>query len=356
MALDIFATHTMLATVEQINPLHTFLRDRYFPTNASTDIFSTDDVLVEYRDGKKKLAPFVAPRKGGVTILREGYRMDRYTPPYIAPKRAMTVDDLKKKGFGEALLAKLTPAQRQGALMMRDFEELDTMITRREEAMAAETLLTNGCVMKHIVDDKGTVEEKEIRFYDGDVNPSQFTPETEWDQPGADILGDIYAVCEMLTKKGLRATDLIVSADVGAAMLRDETILKLLDIRNFNVGGVDPQTLPEGVTKIARLNANGHVVDVLQYTEEYTDDEDKSVPYITAGKAVVTAPNCGRTLYGAVSQVEQSDGEFHTYAARRVPKYYSDAQGNTRELYLTSCPLCIPNNKGAWILINALGE
>lgn len=356
MALDIFSTHTMLAAVEQINPLHTFLRDRYFPTNASTDIFSTDDVLVEYRDGKKKLAPFVAPRKGGVTILREGYRMERYTPPYIAPKRAMTVDDLNKKGFGEALLAKLTPAQRQGALMMRDFEELDTMITRREEAMAAETLLTNGCVMKHIIDDKGTVEEKEIRFYDEGSNPSQYTPSTDWGKTGAKILDDIFAVCEMLTKKGLRASDLIVSANVGAAILHDETILKLLDNRNVNVGGVDPQTLPEGVTKIARLNANGHVVDVLQYTEEYTDDDDNSVPYITAGKAIVTAPGCGRTLYGAVSQVEQSDRLFHTYTGRRVPKYYSDAQGNTRELYLTSCPLCIPNHKGAWIVINAINE
>ena len=61
-----------------------------------------DDVLVEYRDGDKRLAPFVAPRKGGVTILRKGYTMERYTPPYIAPKRTLTADDLSKKGFGEA--------------------------------------------------------------------------------------------------------------------------------------------------------------------------------------------------------------------------------------------------------------
>lgn len=356
MALDIFATHTMLAAVEQINPLNTFLRDRYFPTNDSTDVFSTDDVLVEYRDGKKKLAPFVAPRKGGVTILREGYRMERYTPPYIAPKRPMTADDLNKKGFGEALFSKLTPAQRQGALMMKDFEELDTMITRREEAMAAETLLTNGCVMHHIIDDKGTTEDKEIRFYEGATNPAQYTPDTDWDETAAEILDDIFAACEMLTKKGLGASDLIVSATVGSALLKNDRILKLLDNRNINVGGVDPATLPKGVTKIARLNANGHVVDVLQYTEEYTNDNDASVPYITAGKAIVTAPGCGRTIYGAVTQVEQSDGLFHTYTGKRVPKYYSDAKGNTRELYLTSCPLCIPNHKNAWIVINAIND
>ena len=79
--LDIFKTHTMIAAVQEINPLKTFLRDRYFPTNETTDLFATDDVLVEYRDGNKKLAPFVAPRKGGVTVLRDGYHMQRYTPP-----------------------------------------------------------------------------------------------------------------------------------------------------------------------------------------------------------------------------------------------------------------------------------
>ena len=241
--LDIFATHTMLAAIEQMNPLHTFLRDRYFPTNDATDVFSTEDVLVEYKDGKKKLAPFVSPRKGGVAILREGFSLVRYTPPYIAPKRTMTADDLKKIGFGEALYSKLTPAQRQGALMMKDFEELDEMISRREEAMAAETLLTNACVMKHITDDPTKYEEKQIQFYEGGSNPAQYTPDTEWDESGADIIGDIFAAAEMLTQKGLRASDLIVDSIVGSAILNDPAILKLLDNRNVNIGGVSPEEL-----------------------------------------------------------------------------------------------------------------
>ena len=356
MALDIFSTHTMLAAVQEVNPLRTFLRDRYFPTNDSTDIFSTEDVLVEYRDGDKTIAPFVAPRKGGVTVLRKGYHMERYTPPYIAPKRPMTADDLKKKGFGEALFSNLTPAQRQGALMMKDFEEMDAMIARREEAMAAETLLTNGCIMKHIADDKAEGDEMSIQFFDGAENPATYTADTDWDEAGADILGDIYTVCEMLASKGLAHTDLIVAPDVGSAILANEKIQKLLDNRNINIGGIDPAILPAGATKIARLNCNGHVIDVLQYSESYTNDKGENVGFIAKGKAILTAPGCGRTIYGAVTQVEQADGLFHTYHAKRVPKYYSNAQGNTRELYLTSCPLCIPNNKNAWIVINAINE
>lgn len=79
MLFNFYDTHTLLMAVQQLTPAATFLRDRYFPTNDASDIFATDDVLVEFRDGSKKLAPFVAPRKGGVTVLRAGYNMERYS-------------------------------------------------------------------------------------------------------------------------------------------------------------------------------------------------------------------------------------------------------------------------------------
>ena len=69
--IDIFKTHYLLQAVETLPPVTTFLRDRYFPTNEATDIFATDDVLVEYYDGNRKIAPFVAPRQKGITIMRK---------------------------------------------------------------------------------------------------------------------------------------------------------------------------------------------------------------------------------------------------------------------------------------------
>ena len=87
MPFNFYDTHTLLAAVEQLTPPTSFLRDRYFPTNEATDIFSTTDVLEEFRDGSKIVDPFVAPRKGGVTILRKGYELKRYEPPIVAPRR-----------------------------------------------------------------------------------------------------------------------------------------------------------------------------------------------------------------------------------------------------------------------------
>ena len=84
--MDFTNTLTLLAAIEEVPKEATFLRDRYFPTNASTDIFATDEVLVEYKDGDKKLAPFVSPRKNGVSVFREGYEIHKFEPANIAPK------------------------------------------------------------------------------------------------------------------------------------------------------------------------------------------------------------------------------------------------------------------------------
>ena len=119
------------------------------------------------------------------------------------------------------------------------------------------------------------------------------------------------------------------------------------------MGRVDPATLPNGASHIATLNAKGRIIDVICYDEEYTDGSTNK-PYIGAKNVVLTAPGAGRTLYGAVSQVEQSDGEVHTYTGRRVPKYLSNAEGNTRTLTLTACPLLIPNNKNPFIVSKVL--
>ena len=330
----------------------TFLRDRYFPSNEATDVFSTNDVLVEYKNGSRKLAPFVAPRKGGVTILRNGAYMERFTPPRIAPKRALTLDDVSQRGFGEALLTTLTPEQRQLVMMLKDIEELDDMITRREEAMAAETMLTNGCVMKHIADDDENTEDMEIRFYESENNPAKYTPATKWSEAGAKIIDDIHAMVKMLTERGLPAEDLVISGDVVPIILNDEKKKKMLDLRFYNMGMVEPIELPNGAALVAKINVYGRMINIISYDEHYENEKGKIVPYIPAGTVILTAPASGRRLYGSVSQVEQVDKSIHTYTGARIPKYLADAEGNTRSLTLTSRPLLIPNNKNPWIVAN----
>lgn len=357
MAFNIFDTHHLLASVQQLPPLHTFLLERYFPTNAATDVFATNDVLVEYKKGNKKAAPFVAPRKGGITVWRDGYEMKRFTPSYIAPKRTLSIDDLSKRGFGEALYSQLTPAQRQGVLILGDLDELRDMNARRKEAMAAQVIFTNGCIMEEYADDFNTFEEKEVRYYEGETNPATYTPTGNWDttvEGGKQIMADLAAMISMLTTRGLACTEFIFAPDVADVFLANEYIQKLMDNRNYHIGGVDPQLLPSGVAKIARLNVKGRMVDILLYEDTYTEVDGTVKSFVPAGMIAAAAPAAGRTVYGAITQVEQADGQFHTYTGTDVPKYISDAAHNLREVQLTTAPLCMPNNENPFIAAKVL--
>ena len=350
----IYRTLTMLAAIQQMSHRRTFLRDRYFPTGAE-DIFPTEEVLIDYKDGNKKIAPVVAPRKGGITVLREGYTTKRYAPPFIAPKRTLTIDDLNKRGFGENLYTQITPEQREAQVLGRDLTELSVMIDGREEYMAAQAMLNNGYTLKQYIDDYGgNYEEFELFFYDGLNNPARYTPSGDWSDPTYDIMGDIKVMSKMLTSRGLPASDLVMSGDVGDHVINNNTIQKVLDNRRINIGEITPIELPDGASRIAVLNVDGKNVNLISYDETYEDENRNIVPYMGSGNVVLTAPASGRTLYGAVSQIEQSDGRFHTYAAARVPKYTADADNEVRTIKVSAKPLLIPNNKAPWISAKVL--
>ena len=280
--------------------------------------------------------------------------MERYTPPFVAPRRTLTLDELRKRGFGEALYSQLTPEQRQQVLIMRDADELGDLITNREEAMAAETMLTNGCIMKHIADDADKSDEMEIRFYSEGANPATYTPTIKWDAEGAKIRADLGAMARMLTRRGLRAADLVCSPDVADAIVEDPDIKEMLDNRRYELGSVAPEELAPGASIMARLNINGRIISVISYDETYTDDDGNDQLYIPSGKCILTAPLLAVPVTAPCLRWSRPTESSHTYAGRRVPKYVSSAEGNTRTLTISSRPLLIPNNKNPWIVADVL--
>jgi len=347
----IYRTFTMIAAVNQMLPHRTFLRDRYFPTDGASDIFPTEDVLVEYKNGKKKMAPFVMPRKKGITLTRDGYKTMRYTPPNIAPQRSLTIDDLNKKGFGENLFSDITAEKREAQVLGQDLIDFDTMISTTEEYIAAQAMLNNGYVLRHYADKYGAgeYEEYEMRFYDEPSNPCIYTPDLDWNDENADIFGDLQEMIRMLVSRGLPATELVMSPDVASSFLNNPKFQKFLDLRNMNIGNINPETLPSGAASIGKINVYGRSLELITYDETYEDEDGVMKTFIPAGTVILTAPAAGRGLYGSVSQIEESDGRFHTYSAKRVPKYTSDPEAEVRTLKMTSRPLFIPRNVSPWI-------
>lgn len=348
MALNYTDTAVLLAAYKEQKAPNTFLQNRYFPDGT---VFTTAQVLVEYKDGNQKLAPFVSPEIGGKVVRRDGYEANAYKPALIAPKRALTIDNLTQKGFGEALYGELTPEERALKITADDLTEMDEMIVRRQEQMCAQVLQENALTMNHYGDDNKIIDTKKIEYFN-DVNEAVYTSSVKWNTADADIISEVAAIAKILTKRGLPATDVILGTEAADAFLNNEKIQKLLDNRNYNIGSVDPtENYPEA-TFLGVINCKGRKMNFIQYDATYEDEKGVDTPYIDPKTIIVTAPNCGVTNYGAISQINFGESMPRTHAEKRVPLH--EVNGQVREVALRSAPLVQPRHKNAFIKATVL--
>lgn len=354
MAINLYDTRTMLGAREVFAPGASFLRDRYFPTS-DADIFSTKKVDIDYKDEQNnKLAPLVFPEAGGIPVDRRGYETHEFEPPMVAPERVLTARHLEDRQAGEVYGGSLSPIQREANILSEDLADLTRMIDLREEHMAAQTLLNNAYSAKRYADRYGSQgEDVNIKFYTELNNPASYTS-TGWSTSSTNILSDLAAMADMLTKRGLPATDAIVAGDVADVMMGNSEIQELMDIRRYELGGVNPTELTNGAVLIGSFNCKGHILNVFSYNRSYTAEDGTSTDFIPHGAVIVTAPGCGRMAYGSITQIEEYSHDFVTYPGRRVPHVTTDAHSNVRTLTLQAKPLAIPNVKNPFVSTTVL--
>ena len=341
--IDFFSTYVMMALVEEIVPETSFFRDRYFPTGAG-DIFAADKVLTEYRKGDRKLAAFVAPRTGDIPVDRRGYEAHEFQPAYIAPSRLLTLDDLRKRGYGEAMYPGQTQAQRAAQIQLQDLADLERRIVRREEWMCAQTMINNACDMQEYIDAQTEGEVQHVRFYETPGDHT-YTVANPWSGGAGDFFGDVKAMCKLLSRRGLPSADLILGSQAADAVCRIEDVQKLLDNRRMEYGGLVPApTSYPGVATVGTLNFGGFRLTLWDVSHSYEDEHGVDTPYFPSTSAMVTAPGCGHLMYGQITQIDHGSPEFSTYAASRVPKFTVDQEKDTRKLRLGTRPLAAPNN------------
>lgn len=341
--INFFDTYTMIAITEEIVPTATFFRDRYFPTESS-DIFASDKVLTEYRKGDRKMAAFVAPRKGAIPMERMGYEIHEYKPAMIGVSRPLTLDDLKRRGFGEAMYINSTPAQRAARLQLDDFTDMNRRIERREEWMSAQTMINNACTMQEYIDAETKGETRDVYFYDG-TSDHAYTVANMWNSSNGNFNGDVKAMCKLLSHRGLPAADLVLGSEAAEVVLHDDEVRELLD-RSLAIsyGDINQTIEYNGVVRMGTLNFGGFKLTLFDVSESYEDDNGVDTPYFPPTSAMVTAPKCGHMMYGQISQIPYGSTEYETIAAPRVPKLVVDQENDSRSTMLRTRPLAAPKN------------
>ncbi|WP_421663638.1 major capsid protein [Lysinibacillus telephonicus] len=345
--VNLYQTRTMLPAIENMPHVPSFLRDTFFPRVKDITVV-TEKVELDYRKGKRKMAPFVAPRVGGITVTREGFTTTQITPPRIAPERPMTIDDISSRGMGEGVYSKKTPAQRQLELTAKDLEDLGSTIDRREEWMVAQLLFEGKVVMKGFADNnlKNYIEQ-EIDY--GFDNFDVLSGTDLWTDPASDPYEYLRkARLEVLQKGGIAPNIVILGQDAATALLENEKIKAMFDKLNMSFGVIQPQLKSDQVTFIGKLPGLG--LELYTYDDWYLDDDGNEHPFVPADKILMGHTEVGHFIFGAVTQMEQETRKFVTYEATRVPKFWADVNNDVAMTRLTTRPVPQPNNVDSWLV------
>ena len=349
-------TYKLVKTVKKMYPVVQFLKDRYFPDGP---VYYSEKALIEFKKKGRKIAPFVIPLVNGIVMEKDGYRTDIVDAPYIAPKRVITAKELEKKAFGESPESGRSPEQRENELESEFIDDNRISILRRHEKMCADILLTGQVIMKHYAtaEDAAKGENydfKYLRFYEGEFkNKYKFTKKFK-DMTTAEKIQEFYKMATVLRKRGVRATDIVMTSDVSMLLMSDKDFLEFYNKAKVNIGEINPTELPDGVVSNGSININGVVMTLFTYDEIYEDLDGEEKAILPAGTIAFLQPNMGTTVYAQVTFYTK-DG-FKSYAEKIVPRLVGDEKSNMAEVQAFSRPVMYPNDMDGWLVANIYDE
>lgn len=348
--INIYIPRTQAPAFEKRMPVTTFLRDTFFP---SIRTFVTESVDLDFYKGSYLVAPFVAPNVGGINVARSGYSTKVYTPPRVAPQRPISKEILNPRLPGENIHSAMSPEERQDYYLQKDAQEMDDMISRREEVMCAQ-LLTNG-----IINVRGYLDDNKQNYIDDNIN-FQFTNKTtltgseKWDSDTADKYGDLEAAVIDIRKAGYNPRYCVLGQNAWQYIRSDVTFMNMLDVRNYNFGEINPQLRLQngnGYAYLGRLPELG--IELLAYFAWYADDDGTVKPIFPEDHVLIAPDTVGEMCYGAITQLEE-DKRYHTYEGTRVPKIFADINNDVMTSRLSSRPLPKPFDVDSWAVLKVL--
>lgn len=348
MALNpAYETKTMLAPFDQGPLVHTFLRDTFF---GSRDFAQTPLIEFDFRRGRRKMAPFVAPLIGGKLMERQGFETRFFRAPRIAPVRALRTPDLEARLPGETVYSQRSPADRAAELLADDAIFCDEAISRREEWMCR-NVLVNGKIT--VTADTGYQMVIDFTESSAGTANNHDVPAVKWDQAASDPLADLEAGrLNTIKASGISPNVALMGTNAASVFIRNAKVSALLDKQRFEIAQIQPVIVDQAVVRIGRVPG----MEIYSYSEYFEDDAGTLFPMLPDNFVMLLSTNTqNKIVYGAFTQLEDAKAKrFVTYQQDRIPFVYGDEEGGALFYRLTSCPLPMPADILGMRIIEAL--
>lgn len=352
----VLETYKLINTVKKMYPVTQFFKDRYFPDGK---VYYSEKALIETKKGNRRVAPFVIPVVGGIVMDSEGYRVDEVRAPYIAPKMPITAEELERKAFGESPESGRSPQQRENEIQAEHMDDMRNAILRRHELMCTDIITTGKVMMKHFASADDAAKDVNykvmiLQFYDEKFQNKYKLTKSFTEMTAREKVLELYKMASVLRKRGVRATDMVMTADVSMLLMSDPEFLDFYNKLRVNTGEINQEILPDGVTKNGTINVNGVVFTLYTYDEVYEDVDGKEKEFLPKGTIALLHPGLGTTVYAQVTFVK--GGSFQSYAEKIVPRVVASEGNNIVEVQMFSRPVPYPLDWENWLVANIYDE
>lgn len=346
----LFDTRSLLDALHQRRPAKAFLRNLFFRT---VKTFETETVDIDIMKHKQRAAAFVRSYEEGPVVGRTGYETKTYKPETLKPKMVVTAADAFKRQPGEVLYSgNMTAMQRAATLVANDLMELDQMISRREEIMASQALISDAVQVVDVSGNKLLADISFGRASDHQVSDTDVTNDYGglWDASASDpILTLRLLKRKVALDSGLlpdvavfsaEATDLFVNHPLVRDRLRDTRSDQVMLNMQF------PNFLADGAMYVGTIEG----LAIFEYVEQYLDDwTNPAVPALTPmipAKHILLGSRDARSemLYGAIPHLSS------LAAVSRFPYSWQEDDPPNRFLQLYSRPLPSPHQVDGFIV------
>jgi hypothetical protein len=344
-----YSTRTLLEAFDQGPIVSTFLRDTFFK---GREYPPTSTVEFDFRRGRRKMAPFVAPLIGGKVMERQGFETRFFKAPRIAPVRALRIPDLEPRVLGETIYSGRTEADRAADLLAEDSEFLDDAISRREEWMCRQVLLNGGITVTAENGYQQVISYLEYGLPTQSVS-NHWPVTTKWDQAASDPLKDLQdARLNVIKLSGVSPNVALFGTNAASVFVRNQSVKDLLDNRRLELGLVQPSIQSNSVIRFGTVPG----LELYSYAEYFEDDAGQLFPMLPPDVVLLASTvTQNKIVYGAFTQLEDAKTKhFVTYQTDRIPFVYGDEEGGALFYRVTSCPLPMPHDILGFCIVEAL--
>ena len=315
-----------------------YLRDTFF---SNTMVSSSKYIMFDkLPDGDRGLAPFVNRRVGGQRIELKGYESKAFEPPVVGNHFTVTPEDAFMRAPGRTEYDTSGPRAFLDQQISSGLRRIENMISRREEWMCAQALLTG-----HI-EIKGNGVSDDIQFWSqlDEAEQPKTTLATPWTDESVDvntIIDDLNSVIDsVVLRSGLMPSKIICGRKVYQALRKKLSESNLLDNRRVELGSVAPTKLPNNVRRLGYLADPG--IEIYGYTDMYNDNGTIK-QMIPDDLCLFVSPEVNTIMaYGAIANGWDKNGAPNIVSGTRFSferPHESLEQG--RAIYLQSSPLPI---------------